>query len=81
MVRTPRQEAEDISSGIDKPHFIGPKSKEAYIQEIWSLYNTKSAFRSADWQSRVNNLKRGLQKTHGVTYTEQEWANIFKRRR
>ena len=81
MARTPRQEAEDITSGKDKPHHIGPKSKEVYIQEIWSLYNTKDAFRSADWQSRVNNLKRGLQKAHGVSYTEQEWQNIFKRRR
>ena len=81
MPKTPRQEAEDISSGKDKPHHIGPKSKEVYIQEIWSLYNTKQAFRSADWQSRVNALKRELQRTHGVTYTEQEWVNIFKRRR
>ena len=81
MSRTARQEAEDITRGKDKPHHIGPKSKEVYIQEIWSLYNTKSAFRKADWQSRVNGLKRELQREYNVTYSEQEWANIFKRRR
>lgn len=79
--KRPREESKEISEGKKEPRFIGPKSKEAYIQEIWSLYNTKEAFRSGDWQFKVNSLKRELEKVHGVRYSDQEWQEIFKRKR
>lgn len=76
--KTPREESEDITSGKEKPHFIGPKSKEALLQEIWSLDNTKPEFRKGYDYTKRKILVQELKAKYGVDYTIQEWTKVFK---
>jgi len=73
-----RDIAEQITKGKRKPQFIGPKSRQVIIQEIWSLKNTKDAFRKSDWKTRLLNLKAQLRSLHGTDYSEKIWRDIFK---
>jgi hypothetical protein len=48
-----REQARRISEGLDEPHHIGPKTREVLIQEIYSLFNTKEAFRKPDFDEQI----------------------------
>jgi len=73
-----REIGQQITQGKRKPQFIGPKSAEVIIQEIWSLLNTKEAFRQPDYKTKLQNLKARLRSKFGTGYTEELWWNIFK---
>jgi len=55
--RSYRKQAEDISSGINQPHYIGPITKEVAQAMAWAILNTKPAFRAKAWG---NNWKKLL---------------------
>ena len=76
--RTPREEARAITEGKEKPHHIGPKSKEVLIQEIWSLDNTKEAFRKGDHYTKRKALVQELKGKFGIDYTIDEWRKTHK---
>jgi len=76
--RTAREIAAEITGGKRKPQFIGPKSAQVIIQEIWSLKNTKEAFRKPDYKNKLQNLKASLRSLYGTGYTNELWRQIFK---
>ena len=78
MPRTPREEAEDITAGRTPPHHIGTKSKEVLIQEIWSLDNTKEAFRKSGHDELRKSLVNDLQTRFGLTYSGSLWRQTHK---
>jgi len=79
MVRkTAREIAQEITAGKKKPRFIGPKSAQVIIQEIWSLKNTNEAFRKSDYKNKLQNLKASLRSLYGTGYTNELWREIFK---
>ena len=77
MVKSAREIAEQITKGKRKPEFIGPKSAEVILQEIWSLKNQKEAFRKSNWKTHLLMLKAQLRSKFGTEYSEQLWRNIF----
>ena len=76
--RTPRAEARAITEGKEKPHHIGKKSKEVLIQEIWSLDNTKEAFRKGDHYTKRKALVQELRGKYGLEYSMQLWRKTHK---
>jgi len=76
--KTAREIAKEISENMRKPEFVGPKSKEVIIQEIWSLKNTKPAFRKPDYETRMRNFKLQLTNKFGLEYSDKMWGEIFK---
>jgi len=62
--QTPKEESKQITEGKTEPHHIGEKSPEVLQQEIFSLMNTKPAFRDKEWlvkweslSEQINNIK------------------------
>ncbi len=49
-----RDHAKHISDGKEEPHHLGKQTKETLDQELFSLKNTKPAFRDGKWQKRYN---------------------------
>lgn len=62
---TPRQEAKSITDGDSKPHHIGKKSGSVLQQELFSLINTKEAFRDSNWKTKWIGV-RELSKELGI---------------
>lgn len=61
---TPREQSERITKGIDKPHFIGPKSKEVRKQELVShVQNYRETFTQEQqkrWREKLEELTNAL---------------------
>jgi len=76
--KTPREQSKNISTGKSKPHFIGPKSAQVIIQEIWSLKNQKDAFRKPTYKAELDYLKAKLRSLYGQRYSDELWRQIFK---
>lgn len=76
--KSAREIAEEITAGKRKPRFIGPKSAQVIIQEIWSLKNTNEAFRKGDYKNKLQNLKARLRSLYGTGYSNELWRQIFK---
>ncbi len=47
--RSARRQAERITEGLDAPHYIGKITPEAARAYIFSILNTKPAFRTKVW--------------------------------
>ncbi len=75
---TPREEARRITEGKDKPHFIGPKTKEVLLQEWWSLWNTKPSFEKEGHKWKMQQLEKELQANYAITNPMQAWREVFK---
>lgn len=75
---TPREQAERISQGIEKPHHIGPKSREVLKQEIYSLLNTKRDFRKPDFDKQVLSRLGELSKIVGDEQAIKDLESIYK---
>ena len=57
--KTARQNAEEISKQQREPEHLGKYSPEALQQELFSLINTKPAFRDKRWNQkweRINHI-------------------------
>ena len=59
---TPREQAERITKGIDKPHHIGIYTPEQLKQELFSLLNTKPLWRDKEWYERYSRIETELKK-------------------
>ena len=63
-VSEPRREAKDITSGKEKPHHIGKKTKEVKQQELIShIQNYQETFNSAElnnWTNKLDQLTQAL---------------------
>lgn len=60
----PREQAQEITETKTEPHHMGEHTAETLTQELFSLANTKPAFRDKKWQAnwesineQVSNLK------------------------
>jgi len=49
-----REHAKHISEGKEEPHHLGKQTSETLDMELFSLKNTKPAFRNEKWQKRFN---------------------------
>ena len=47
--RSYRKQAEDISAGKEPPRYLGPLTSEVAQAMVWSILNTKQAFRTKVW--------------------------------
>jgi len=52
---TARRQAKRISEGKNKPHFIGSITQEVAKQMVFSILNTKPAFRVKVWGENWEN--------------------------
>lgn len=50
---------------------VGPKSKEVLAQELFSLENTKPAFRKSDWDQNRHDI---LEEVAQLDQTDQDWV-------
>jgi len=73
-----RIQSKNITMGVSRSRFIGPKSAEVIIQEIWALKNIKPAFRKSDYNGRLGHLKAKLRSMYGTSYSDELWRQIFK---
>jgi len=55
--KTPRETAKEITEEKRKPEHLGKHSPETLQQEIYSLNNTKRAFRDQKWHERAAKLQ------------------------
>jgi len=55
---TPREQAEAISEGEAEAHHIGKHTPETLQQELFSLMNTKPAFRNKSWNDKYERVQR-----------------------
>lgn len=56
--QTPREQSENISKGEAEEHHIGKHTPETLQQEIFSLMNTKPAFRGKSWNEKYERIQR-----------------------
>ena len=52
-----RKTAEKITEGKKEPQHLGNYSPEMVQQEVYSLQNTKPAFRAGKWNKRFDTVK------------------------
>jgi len=60
--KTARQTAEKITEGKLPAQHLGEQNYETINQEIFSLRNTKPAFRAGKWDSRFEKVKESIMK-------------------
>lgn len=58
----PRTQAQRITAGIDKPHYIGKMTTEVLEQLIWSIENIKLEFRTSQHKKDLIKYKKELEK-------------------
>lgn len=58
---TPRQHAKAISEEKEEPHHLGKQTKETLDQELFSLKNTKPAFRDGKWKKRYDYVAAAIE--------------------
>ena len=57
-----RKTAEKITEGTIQTQHLGDQNYETINQEIFSLRNTKPAFRAGKWNSRFDSVKDSIMK-------------------
>ncbi len=60
-----REQSEKITSGETKEKHLGKKTSNVLAQELYSLMNTKEAFRDSNWKTKFNAV-RDLMKEMGI---------------
>ena len=55
-----RQKAKEISRGDRAPEHLGEHTPETLTQELFSLKNTKPAFRDKKWRERFDKIHRQI---------------------
>jgi len=60
--KSAREISKEISEGKKEPEHLGKYTKEIIDQELFSLENTKPAFRSSKWIKRVESVKDAIMK-------------------
>jgi len=76
--KTAREIAAEITEGIRKPQHIGKKTPQVLAQEIFSLINTKKAFKGNSWSSELNQKKKELLSNYGVVNWKAYWQRSYK---
>lgn len=56
--QTPREQAETISEGKAEEHHIRKHTPETLQQDLFSLMNTKPAFRGKGWNEKYERIQR-----------------------
>ena len=74
---TPRENSKNISDGKEKPHHIGKQTSETLDTELFSLKNTKPAFRDGKWQKRFNYVEAEINQVKDER-TKQGLVNRLK---
>jgi len=62
LKRSPREISEKITKGVLPAQHLGDQNYETINQEIYSLRNTKPAFRSSKWKKRFETVKESIMK-------------------
>jgi len=73
-----REIAEQITKGRQKPEHLGKKTPQVLAQEIFSILNTKEAFRGQDWKTAVFIRKKELLRDYNITKWQSVWNRNFK---
>jgi len=60
--KSAREISKDISEGKREPEHLGKYTKEIIDQELFSLENTNTQFRSSKWIKRVESVKEAIMK-------------------
>lgn len=56
--KTPREISNEISEGKREPEHLGKHTPETLTQELFSLKNTKPAFRDKKWHEKYEKILR-----------------------
>jgi len=60
--KSAREISKEISEGKREPEHLGKYTKEIIDQELFSLENTNTQFRSSKWIKRVESVKEAIMK-------------------
>lgn len=60
LKRSPREISEKITKGVLPAQHLGDQNYETINQEIYSLRNTKPAFRAGKWNTRFDKVKETI---------------------
>jgi len=58
---TSREQSEAISEGEAEEHYIGKHTSETLQQELFSLMNTKPAFRDRYWNQKFDDIQKEIE--------------------
>jgi len=76
--KTAREIAEEITGRKRKPEFLGKKTPQVLAQELFSLHNTKAAFRKPGDNEKIVSLTLELASQHGIKNWRTFWNNTHR---